>query len=234
MKLNATKVDSRNVMLVTDFTQSFTGFPLTIAELHQVFDNSSPAPIPTGAPIPTTPPELQETDQPMVTVTPPALPFSLSAFANSGQPAALPLTFILKSQHPKRWLLVMLSPTPPPSTDITNGVAPSIAGDALWRRMVRSRLVSGCDFARSLPWTLEETLQTLDDLRLLTFGGNRPTLKQQSSSPPEENGGYTDTSISRQRLEISSYTDTAWWLRFLVRRTKRPGIDLDHSRYRPR
>ena len=126
MKLNATKVDSRNVMLVTDFTQSFTGFPLTIAELHQVFDNSSPVPIPTGAPIPTTPPELQETDQPIVTVTPPALPFSLSAFANSGQPAALPLTFILKSQHPKRWLLTMLSPTPPPSTDITNGVAPSI------------------------------------------------------------------------------------------------------------
>jgi hypothetical protein len=127
MKLNATQVDGRNVMLVTDFTQSFTGFPLTMTELHQTYDNSSPAPIPTGGPIPATPPQLQESDQPKVTVVPPTLLFSLSAFTSSGgEPVMLPMEFVLESQYPNRWLLTMLSVPTNSSTEITNGLPPAI------------------------------------------------------------------------------------------------------------
>jgi len=127
MKLNATQVDGRNVMLVTDFTQSFTGFPLTMTEVHQTYDNSSPAPIPSGGSIPATPPQLQESDQPKVTVVPPTLLFSLSAFSSSGgEPVTLPMEFVLESQYPNRWLLTMLNVPARSSTEITNGLPPAI------------------------------------------------------------------------------------------------------------
>jgi hypothetical protein len=122
MGLNAMQVDGRQVMLVTDFTQSFTGFPLTITEYHQTFDNSSPVPIPVGSPPPPTPPELQETDQPTVTATPSFLAFSKTTSGSS----ALLMTFTLQSQFPRRWLLTMLNVPLVTSTEITNGMSPDI------------------------------------------------------------------------------------------------------------
>jgi hypothetical protein len=124
MQLNATTVDGRHAMLVTDVTLSFTGFPLTITDSHHTFDDSTAAPIPHGAPPPSMPPELQEFDKPIVTAAPPVLAFSKSAFANSGQPVSLPMTFTLQTQFPRRWLLSMLNTAT--STEITNGVPPDI------------------------------------------------------------------------------------------------------------
>jgi hypothetical protein len=126
MKLNSTEVDNRRVMLVTDFTQSFTGFPLTILETHHTFDDSSPTPIPAGGSPPSVPPELQEFDQPTVVAAPSVLAFSVGAFGMSGNPVALPMTFTIQSQFPNRWLLFMLSPSGE-HRDITNGDLPRIA-----------------------------------------------------------------------------------------------------------
>jgi hypothetical protein len=113
-------------MLVTDFTQSITGFPLTINEVHQTFDNSTLAPIPVGASPAPTPPELQETDQPTVTAAPPFLAFSKATFGSTGQPTSLMMTFTLQSQFPRGWLLTMLNAPAVTSTDITAGVPPNI------------------------------------------------------------------------------------------------------------
>jgi len=128
MKLNASRVDGRHVMLVTDFIQSFTGFPLLITETHQAFDNSTPAPIPSGGTPPPTPPELLEVDRPVVVAAPGTLAFSLSGFSTTSLPAALPMTFTLQSLFPRRWLLSMLnSPMPTPQhREITNGEPPNI------------------------------------------------------------------------------------------------------------
>src|SRR4051812_17528237 len=43
LNLNASQVMGRQVMLVSDFIQSFTGYPLTITESHNVVDDSAPA-----------------------------------------------------------------------------------------------------------------------------------------------------------------------------------------------
>jgi hypothetical protein len=48
MGLNATEVDGRKVILVTDFNQTLTGLPLTITEFHQTYDDSVPAALPPG------------------------------------------------------------------------------------------------------------------------------------------------------------------------------------------
>jgi hypothetical protein len=48
MHLNATQRDGQQVILVTDFQQSDTGLPLLITDFHETYDNSSPAPIPSG------------------------------------------------------------------------------------------------------------------------------------------------------------------------------------------
>src|SRR5262245_3252999 len=62
--LNNSYIDGRRVMLVTDFVQSFTGFPLTIQEAHPVFDNTTAASLPPGD-IAELPPELREEDVPV-------------------------------------------------------------------------------------------------------------------------------------------------------------------------
>ena len=43
MGLNASEIDGRKVILVTDFNQSLTGLPLVMTEFHQTFDDSTPA-----------------------------------------------------------------------------------------------------------------------------------------------------------------------------------------------
>jgi hypothetical protein len=132
MNLNSTRVDGRNVMLVTDFIQSVTGFPLTATETHAVFDKTpppAPAP-PPGAPPPApssteVPPELREDDQPTVVVAPPLLPFSISGFSTSGTPPALVFTFSIQSEFPRHWTLFQISP-PTTYLDVTNGLPPGV------------------------------------------------------------------------------------------------------------
>ena len=60
MGLNATQIDGRKVILVTDFNQTLTGLPLLMTESHQTFDESTPAAIPTGQPAPPLSPEMAD------------------------------------------------------------------------------------------------------------------------------------------------------------------------------
>jgi hypothetical protein len=126
MGLNASLIGSRKVMLTSDFHISFAGFPLTIIETHTVNDQSTPVPVPPGGPPPLIPPELQETDQPVVTVAPPAPAFSISGFGSTGSPTTLPVVFTLQSQFPRRWMLWMLNVPNLSSRDITNGEPPNL------------------------------------------------------------------------------------------------------------
>src|SRR5262245_14859849 len=48
MKLNATTIGGASAILETDFNQTFTGLPLSIADHHHVIDDSVPAPVPIG------------------------------------------------------------------------------------------------------------------------------------------------------------------------------------------
>jgi hypothetical protein len=121
--LNSMYVGGKRVMLVTDFVQSNTGYPLTVTDSHQVFDHTVPVKLTPGT-TPVTPPELREDDHPTVTVAPPTLPFSQSGFANSGSPASLPYVFTLSSQFPRRWTLFRTGPML--SGDITGGIPASI------------------------------------------------------------------------------------------------------------
>lgn len=130
MNLNSTRVDGRNVMLVTDFIQSVTGFPLTATEVHAVFDKTpppgaAPPPSPNGTAPPEVPPELREDDKPTVTVVPPQLPFSISTFSTAGTPPTLLFTFTIHSEFPRRWTLFHISP-PTTFMDVTNGLPPGI------------------------------------------------------------------------------------------------------------
>src|SRR5918999_4208540 len=67
MGLNATQIDGRKVILVTDFNQSATGLPLTIMETHNVIDDSTPAPLSVGKPVPPLAPVMTDVTKPLVT-----------------------------------------------------------------------------------------------------------------------------------------------------------------------
>jgi hypothetical protein len=123
LQLNAAYVSGKHVMLVTDFLLTDTGFPLKIKETHEVYDNTIPAALAAGA-MPVIPPELGETDTPIVAVAPPTLPFSIATFGSTSNPAMLPFVFTLSSLFPRRWTLHQVSPTA--STDITAGIPASI------------------------------------------------------------------------------------------------------------
>src|SRR5688572_6631978 len=101
MGLNATRIGARPVMLVTDFTQSFTGFPLTLTEVHQVVDDSTPAPIPPGASAPPLSPELADVTSPVVTVVMPLT----TVKKVPPPPAGVRMTFSLTSPFPRTWIL---------------------------------------------------------------------------------------------------------------------------------
>jgi hypothetical protein len=119
MGLNATSIRGRSVMLVSDFTQTYTGFPVTVLESHVVDDKTLPGTPPaTGA---TIPPELQENDRPTVVCVPQQLPFSIATFGSTSQPAALPFAFALSSQFPLRWMLWQVGP-PSTKLDVTGGI----------------------------------------------------------------------------------------------------------------
>jgi hypothetical protein len=109
MGLNATEIDSKRVILVTDFNVSNTGLPLTMTESHQCFDDSVPSADLAAA--------LADTSPPVVVAAPPNLAFTLS----TQLPAMLIATFTLSSAFPSTWILTFLDGTAPGSRDLTNG-----------------------------------------------------------------------------------------------------------------
>jgi hypothetical protein len=121
MGLNATQIDGRKVILVTDFNQSFTGLPLTMTETHQVLDNSTPAPIPAGQSAPPLSPALADAIQPVVTAAPPALAFSTLI---TPPPPPLVAVFTLFSDYPLLWKLVVISEPAGGDKDLTNDPPP--------------------------------------------------------------------------------------------------------------
>ncbi len=121
MGLNATQIDGRKVMLITDFNQSITGLPLTMTETHQTFDDSTPAPIPAGQSAPPLSDALADAIKPVVSVVPPALAFST---VTSLPPTAL-ATFTLFSDYPLLWKLVVISEPVGRDMDITNDPPPA-------------------------------------------------------------------------------------------------------------
>jgi len=117
MKLNATELDGRNVMLVTDFTESFTGLPLVITEFHPVFDDTTPAPLPYGRSVPPLPPAMTDFAKPVVSSTGPPMLFDHAA------PAPVNATFSLQSPYPLRWILTLIDePLPGGHADLTSGL----------------------------------------------------------------------------------------------------------------
>jgi hypothetical protein len=123
MGLNATQIEGRKVILVTDFNHSDTGLPLLMAELHTTFDNSTPAPLPAGQPPPPLPPALLDVTPPVVSVLPAALTFNTM----SGTPLIQTTTFTLAATHPLKWSLTLLKLINTPlgaHADLTNGAPP--------------------------------------------------------------------------------------------------------------
>jgi hypothetical protein len=116
MKLNATKIDGKNVMVVTDFTQSFTGLPLTVVDVNPAIDASTPASIPNGQSAPPASPALADLAAPVAVVVPPAVPFSIST-----TPTPVAFNFTLTSEHPLRWILTLINETLGTHMDLTNG-----------------------------------------------------------------------------------------------------------------
>lgn len=104
MSLNATKISSQKVILVTDFNQSASGLPITMIETHPVVDNSTPAPIPDGQPAPPLPPEMTDTVKPVIASSTGTLLFNKTTMS----PATLSVTFTLTSLHPLKWILTQI------------------------------------------------------------------------------------------------------------------------------
>jgi len=119
MGLNATTVDQRKAILVTDFNQTITGLPLLMTELHPVIDQSTPAPLPAGQPAPPLSPELTDIVAPTVVGVPPMFPFKITP-----PPTPLPvvITFTLSAQHPLKWILTLINEPLGQHIDLTNGI----------------------------------------------------------------------------------------------------------------
>jgi len=122
MGLNATRIDGRKVMLTTDFNQTLTGLPLTMAETHEVLDNTTPTPIPAGRPAPPLPPELTDMTKPIVTGAPATLAFTTV----QQQPPTLNATFALVSAYPLQWILTLINEPLKTHVDLTHGLPPGL------------------------------------------------------------------------------------------------------------
>jgi hypothetical protein len=117
MGLNATTIDDRKVILVTDFNQTATGLPLVMADFHQTFDESTPAPIHQGQAAPPASPELADFAAPKVIASIPNMEVPLTP----PPPAPVTVTFSMASDHPMRWILTLISEPQKQHFDITNG-----------------------------------------------------------------------------------------------------------------
>jgi hypothetical protein len=122
MGLNATRIDGRRVMLVTDFNMTDTGLPLTMTEFHTTVDDSTPVPIPVGQPAPSLPPAMQDMTPPVIAASPLILAFNSATM----QPATLAATFTLTSANPMQWLLTLINDPLASHTDVTNGLPPGL------------------------------------------------------------------------------------------------------------
>jgi hypothetical protein len=116
MGLNASEIDGRKVILVTDFNQSVTGLPLVMTEFHQTFDESTPAPIPAGQPAPPPSDEMADLSKPVVTPPLQIFPFSIST-----TPVPVVATFNLVTDHPLQWMLTLINTTLKYHQDLTAG-----------------------------------------------------------------------------------------------------------------
>ena len=116
MGLNATTIDGQKVILVTDFNQSKTGLPLVMADFHQTFDESTPAPVPAGQAAPPPSAALADFLSPKVVTFTPTLPFSV-------QYTKIPtvVTFTMTSDHPLQWILTLIDEATGSSKNLTNG-----------------------------------------------------------------------------------------------------------------
>ena len=122
MGLNATQMDGRKVILVTDFNQSVTRLPLTIMETHNVIDDSTPAPLPAGEPVPPLSPAMTDLTKPLVTCVPAALAFN----STTALPPNLTAAFTLSSAFPLKWTLTLINETEKTSDDLTDGLPPAL------------------------------------------------------------------------------------------------------------
>ena len=117
MGLNATTINGRKAMLVSDFNQSFTGLPLLMVETHPVIDQSTPAAISPGQSAPPLPPELADDTKPVIIAPHAPFPFSTSA------PAPVVIVFNLSTTFPLKWILTLIDEKPPgQNLDLTNGI----------------------------------------------------------------------------------------------------------------
>lgn len=122
MGLNATQIDGRKVILVTDLNLSSTGLPLTMMETHQVIDDSTPAPLPAGQPVPPLAPAMTDVTKPLVTCVPAALAFnSITAL-----PPTLTTAFTLSTAFPLKWILTLINETEKTNANLTNGLPPAL------------------------------------------------------------------------------------------------------------
>ncbi len=120
MGLNATRIRDRRVILVTDFQQTSTGLPLTLAEHHHVVDDSTPAPLPTGQAAPPLTPAMLDLVPPVISGVPLA-----GVFAHATQlPPTVVFVFTLSTPFPRQWLLTFINGTALTSADVTNGGVP--------------------------------------------------------------------------------------------------------------
>jgi hypothetical protein len=108
MGLNATNLDGKEVILITDFNLTDTGLPLLMSESNNLIDNSTPGGI--------TPAVLDST-VPIVTPTPPVGTFN----STTQQPANLTFTFSLTAIFPLRWVLTLISDPSGTNMDLTSG-----------------------------------------------------------------------------------------------------------------
>lgn len=131
MHLNTTKIQGQQVVLATDFNQTFTGLPLLIQENHQVYDDSMPASLPAGLTAPSTsedsavsplPPEFADTQPPKVLGMPPVLTFNSTTM----QPSTLAIVFRLTTTYPLKWILTLINGVAKQNLDATNGLPPSL------------------------------------------------------------------------------------------------------------
>jgi hypothetical protein len=122
MGLNATKIDDRKAILVTDFNTTIAQLPLQISETHQVFDESTPAAIPAGQTAPPPSEEMADLIAPIVVAAPPSTPFKITP---PPTPVPVVVTFTLTTQHPLQWVLTLITVPPAPlgqSFDLTDGI----------------------------------------------------------------------------------------------------------------
>jgi hypothetical protein len=121
MGLNASQIDGRKVILVTDFNQTFTRLPLLITESHNVVDDSTPAPIPPGQSAPPLSPELADAVPPVV-----APPFQALPWVSVPPSPPLVVTFSLITTFPLQWVLTLISSPTKQKFDLTNGIASQV------------------------------------------------------------------------------------------------------------